>query len=124
MSHPFLSSEICGIANIPWFARTSEQHQRVFDALREAEERLSSSVFGHGLPCYYCGELCSALAGDPGKWPIGLCHKNQPGRVWPHHVSCVSERLARLDAAEHAVLSANNRITWLRDVISAAADGS
>lgn len=48
---------------------------------------------GHGEPCYYCGEPCNSLAGDPGLWPIPLAHKDDPGCVKRHHIRCVSERL-------------------------------
>lgn len=49
---------------------------------------------GHNEPCYYCGEPCDKLAGDPGKWPIPLCHSDEPGIVKWHHGGCVSERLS------------------------------
>jgi hypothetical protein len=48
---------------------------------------------GHGKPCYYCGELCDGLAGNPSRWPIPLCHRNEPGRVKWHHIGCVTSRL-------------------------------
>lgn len=48
---------------------------------------------GHNAPCYYCGEPCNTLAGNPGEWPIPLCHRDDPGRVKWHHSRCVHERL-------------------------------
>ena len=51
---------------------------------------------GHGSPCYYCGEKCNNLTGDPGKWPVGLCHSDEPGVVKWHHSGCVSDRLEDL----------------------------
>lgn len=48
---------------------------------------------GHNKPCYYCGENCDALAGNPGKWPVMLCHKDEPGVMKYHHVECVTKRL-------------------------------
>ena len=48
---------------------------------------------GHNKPCYYCGELCNGLAGDPGQWPVPLCHPDDPGRVKWHHINCVTTRL-------------------------------
>lgn len=48
---------------------------------------------GNGEPCYYCGELCDSFAGNPGKWPIILCHKDAPGVSKAHHSACISSRL-------------------------------
>jgi hypothetical protein len=48
---------------------------------------------GHNKPCYYCHEPCNALAGNPSKWPIPLCHRDDPGFVKWHHIGCVTERL-------------------------------
>jgi hypothetical protein len=41
------------------------------DAIR-AEERAARE--GHGEPCYYCQEPCNSVAGNPGRWPVALCH--------------------------------------------------
>jgi len=48
---------------------------------------------GHDEPCYYCGEYCNSLAGNPSLWPVALCHTDEPGVVKWHHTGCVSERL-------------------------------
>jgi hypothetical protein len=48
---------------------------------------------GHGKPCYYCGEPCNCLHGNPGLWAIPLCHADDPGRVKWHHIRCVTRRL-------------------------------
>lgn len=48
---------------------------------------------GHDEPCYYCGELCNKLAGNPSLWPLPLCHPDDPGRVKWHHTGCISDRL-------------------------------
>lgn len=64
-------------------------------ALREK----SAGMQGHGEPCYYCGEPCDSLTGNPSMWPIPLCHSDEPGRVKRHHSGCVSRRLIALDAA-------------------------
>ena len=48
-------------------------------------------------PCYYCGEKCEPFAGNPGKWPIMLCHSDEPGKTKPHHVECISARLRIFD---------------------------
>ena len=59
-----------------------------------------AALEGHEKPCHYCGELCSSVAGNPARWPIPLCHSDEPGVVKWHHVGCVSARLARLAALE------------------------
>ena len=43
--------------------------------------------------CYYCGEMTNSLAGNPGEWPVMLCHKDEPGKVKHHHTKCVMYRL-------------------------------
>lgn len=43
--------------------------------------------------CYYCGKPVNSLAGNPSEWGILLCHTNEPGKVKPHHIGCVSQRL-------------------------------
>jgi hypothetical protein len=48
---------------------------------------------GHGEQCYYCHEACNSFAGNPGEWPVGLCHPDDPGKLKWHHVGCVSDRL-------------------------------
>jgi hypothetical protein len=45
-------------------------------------------------PCYYCGTQTESFAGNPGKWPVYLCHSDDPGKSKPHHVECVSIRLS------------------------------
>lgn len=56
------------------------------------EERLRGQ--GHREVCYYCRDLCDATAGDPGEWPVALCHREEPGVVYFHHTRCVYERLS------------------------------
>lgn len=70
-------------------------------------------------PCYWCGEPTNGLAGDPGEWPIFLCHAENPGVVKAHHERCVMDRLERQPVAEEgsvvAALTANvieNRDYW------------
>lgn len=53
--------------------------------------------------CYYCGEGCEAYAGNPGRWPVALCHPDEPGVTKWHHVECVSRRLELLARAAAAV---------------------
>ncbi|MCC6360644.1 MAG: hypothetical protein IT450_18040 [Phycisphaerales bacterium] len=48
-------------------------------------------------PCYYCGEMTEKHAGNPSRWPVYLCHADEPGVAKPHHAGCVSERLAQRD---------------------------
>lgn len=45
--------------------------------------------------CYYCGEMTSIYAANPGMWPIHFPHKSEPGRVKHHHTKCVMERLPK-----------------------------
>lgn len=51
------------------------------------------TIDGHDKPCYYCAELCDGLSGDPGKWPIRLTHKDEPGVMKYHHTKCVQMKL-------------------------------
>src|SRR5688572_707455 len=51
-------------------------------------------------PCYYCGEPTSSWAGNPGLWPLLFPHSDEPGVVKSHHISCVTERLNRVERAE------------------------
>ena len=59
----------------------------------ELRMRKSEPVQGHEAPCYYCKEPCNSFAGNPSKWPIPLCHADDPGRVKWHHIGCVAERV-------------------------------
>jgi hypothetical protein len=54
---------------------------------------------GHGKPCYYCGQPISALAGNPGLWPVALTHSDDPGVAKWHHARCVEARLTPPPAA-------------------------
>lgn len=51
-------------------------------------------------PCYYCHLPTSSLAGDPGLWPVVLCHPDEPGVPKIHHERCVSERLHETKVAK------------------------
>lgn len=57
---------------------------------------------GHDEPCYYCGEPCSSLAGSPSRWPLPLCHRDDPGKVKWHHTGCVTDRLIENGGHERA----------------------
>ena len=59
---------------------------------------------GHDRPCYYCGEKTNGLAGNPGLWPIPLCHADEPGKVKWHHSSCVTDRLVENQSRLEKVL--------------------
>ena len=74
--------------------------RRVAKLERLLEEQ--NGLQGHDAPCYYCGKPCNSLAGDPGQWPVALCHEDEPGVVKWHHTGCVSDRLRKLAAAESA----------------------
>src|SRR5678816_3600991 len=67
----------------------------VFRALQVLRAPRSADVEreGHGAPCYYCTEPCDSLSCNPSRWPIALCHRDDPGRVKWHHTGCVAERL-------------------------------
>ena len=54
----------------------------------------------HDGPCYYCNKPTHRHAGNPGFWPVMLCHADDPGKVKHHHVQCVSERLAKVERLE------------------------
>ena len=58
-------------------------------------KRPSNRLFADGQErqCYYCNEPCDSFSGNPSRWPIPLCHADDPGRVKWHHIGCVSERL-------------------------------
>ncbi len=64
---------------------------------------------GHDKPCYYCGEPCNGLAGNPSRWPIPLCHRDEPGWVKWHHIGCVTSRLIenRVEGIVAAAIRAN-----------------
>lgn len=57
------------------------------DKLRETEEKKDGA-------CYYCGEKTNSFAGNPGLWPVRLCHVDEPGKAKYHHAKCISIRLA------------------------------
>jgi hypothetical protein len=50
-------------------------------------------MHGHGEPCYYCGEACNGFAGNPSLWPIGMCHREDPGVTKWHHTGCLYRRV-------------------------------
>jgi hypothetical protein len=77
--------------------------------LEEAMAALGSPIEGHKSPCYYCKEPCDALAGNPGLWPIPLCHADEPGVVKWHHIGCVSDRLREYDRIVREVDGAEER---------------
>lgn len=72
---------------------------------------------GHDEPCYYCGEPCSSVAANPGRWPIPLCHADEPGKVKWHHIGCVSERLIENGGHEAAKRNAREACALLNFII-------
>lgn len=44
-------------------------------------------------PCFYCGEMTSSYAGDPGRWPLRFCQRDGTGITRYHHTRCVTDRL-------------------------------
>ena len=69
----------------------------VYDAEKHCPTCHSDNMWAHGKPCYYCGQPVNNLAANPSEWNVYLCHEDDPGRIKPHHIGCVSERL---DVAE------------------------
>lgn len=79
-------------------------------------ERLALSN-GQSKPCHYCGEPCSALAADPGLWPLAFCHRDEPGVVKWHHTHCVTRRLVEnqmtdLDKLRAALQTIDEGLDW------------
>lgn len=84
----------------------------------------TSEMSGHNEPCYYCGEPCNSVAGNPGEWPVGFPEKEEPGKVKYHHMGCLLKRLDMLEKArdiiEESVLNNFDNICgpavkWLKD---------
>ena len=50
--------------------------------------------------CYYCGKMTDRLAGNPSNWPMNFPHQDDPGKVKPHHTSCVLKELRRIKELE------------------------
>jgi TolA-binding protein len=78
-------------------------------------ESALSAMEGHDKPCYYCGERCSRLSAFSSKWPVALCHEDEPGVVKWHHDGCVSERLARIASLETALSAMEGEIASHED---------
>ena len=83
-----------------------------------------SNRLEHDGPCYYCNEPTESHAGNPGLWPVMLCHPDDPGRVKHHHARCVGDRLAEvkqlkaeLDTAWRAALEQGDETTRLQSII-------
>ena len=95
--------------------------ERLRTQVAELESRTVLAVTeGHKKPCYYCGLPCSSLAGNPGRWPIALCHADNPGAVKWHHVGCVSARLAlltKLAGALNAIEDSHKRRPCTHDMV-------
>ena len=69
-----------------------------FHAIRSTEPVFASEMSlprEHGMPCYYCGEPADSLSGNPGKWPIALCHKDEP--AGPAHIAGKDRRAGASD---------------------------
>ncbi len=81
-----------------WSPDRQEYARRVSGTPQDGE--MPPLCEGHGQPCYYCGKPCSSLSGNPGKWPIPLCHRDDPGKVVWHHERCVTERLVENQAPQ------------------------
>lgn len=73
------------------------------DALETHDPAAFSGLEGHGKPCFYCGESCDGLAGNPGLWPIPFPHKDAPGVVKWHHMQCVYRRVNENERLQHLI---------------------
>lgn len=89
------------------FARTLERENKQLRAKR------TFPTLGHDEPCYFCGERCNALSGNPSEWPIPLCHEDEPGVAKAHHVGCVSGKLQQLTTTQVRLAEA---ITKLKEL--------
>lgn len=69
---------------------TEFAHQEIDAALEKIKPSHSE---GHGKQCYYCGDPCNDLIGNPSKWSVALCHRDEPGVVKWHHTGCITSRL-------------------------------
>ena len=67
--------------------------------LEQENTRLHELIAIRREPCHYCGGVCDPLAGNPGLWPVTLCHKEEPGVPKQHHTACVQKRLRFLEEA-------------------------
>ena len=74
------------------------------DLLLKEVERLQgivdACVVSDEAPCYYCGAPVEPLSGHPSLWPLYFPQPNEPGICKAHHVGCVVERLAIVDAVK------------------------
>lgn len=66
---------------------------------------------GQPKTCYYCGHMTDELSGNPSKWPIPLCHADDPGVPKYHHIGCVQERLSESAEVYKAILDDMHH-TW------------
>jgi len=79
------------------------------EPMSTSEPILDGPMQGHNAPCCKCGELCSALAADPGRWPLILVpvwRDCEPGVTEVHCSRCVHEMMVasrRLRAMETAL---------------------
>jgi len=93
----FALSGYCGVREAAKAVRAEVER------LSAEVNRLESRTEGHGQPCYYCGERCNSLSAHPSKWPVGLCHADEPGVVKWHHEACLNDRLAEAERLEAIV---------------------
>ena len=61
------------------------------------------NITHNGEPCYYCGKPVDNLSANPSQWGIPLCHSDEPGKVKPHHIGCVSSRLEEIEKLKKQV---------------------
>lgn len=80
---------------IPFTDRKLALYERTLPgpSLNERLERIETEI--RDGPCAICGEETNSLAGQPSQWPLHFVpiDTDEPGKVEPHHVACVSEQL-------------------------------
>lgn len=60
----------------------------------------------HDEPCFYCGDPCNSLTGNPGLWPLALpVDASRQGHAVPVHMKCVLTRLGIGKSARKAEAS-------------------
>lgn len=75
-------------------------------------------------PCRYCGEPTESLAGNPSRWPLVFCWKDEPGVPKFHHVRCVTLKLIEGEdwkARAYEASTLNAKLwRWLENILGAA----
>lgn len=78
----------------------------------------SSRRRAHDEPCKFCGEPINSWGGNPELWPVFMCWRDDPGKMKPHHVGCIRERIVAAEAAEARAVAAE-KANYMECVASA-----